>query len=184
MSADDTLATGLPAHLGGHAAGGLPAGSSGLRGLAKGQRSMASWDADSATTAVDAGRQLQYSLPGTAAGELALACTTLPLADRLNAGIVAAALGLDTGAVLRDVASSVRAALTMLAAALCRRDQAAAHLVLAVACDITDYAAVTAAVASLAPVNGALLSSRQDGPQGLDLLDDEIEERRDSRCSA
>ena len=46
--------------------------------------------------------------------------TSLPFAERLNAGIVAAALGLDDGAALRDVTSSARAALSELAAALRR----------------------------------------------------------------
>lgn len=49
---------------------------------------------------------------------MSLASTTLPFADRLNAGIAAAALGLPGSALLRDVASSARAALTELAAAL------------------------------------------------------------------
>ena len=92
----------------------------GLRGLAKGQRAIASWDEDSVTMAVEAARQLQTSLPDVAAAELTLASTTLPFADRLNAGIVAAALGLAPEAVLRDVTSSARAALTELAAALRR----------------------------------------------------------------
>jgi hydroxymethylglutaryl-CoA synthase len=82
----------------------------GLRGLAKGQRSMASWDEDSVTMAVEAGRQLLQALPGCVPATLTLASTTLPFADRLNAGIVAAALGLPERAATRDVASSPRAA--------------------------------------------------------------------------
>ncbi len=92
----------------------------GLRGLAKGQRAVASWDEDSVTMAVEAARQLQTSFPDVAAAELTLASTTLPFADRLNAGIVAAAVGLAPEAVLRDVTSSARAALTELSAALRR----------------------------------------------------------------
>ena len=65
----------------------------GLRALAKGRRAIASWDEDSVTMAVEAGRQLQRALPGATAVELTLASTTLPFAERLNAGIVAAALG-------------------------------------------------------------------------------------------
>ena len=60
----------------------------GLRGLAKGRRAMAHWDEDVVTMAVEAARQLA---PG-AVSQLTLASTTLPFADRLNAGIVAAAL--------------------------------------------------------------------------------------------
>jgi hydroxymethylglutaryl-CoA synthase len=90
----------------------------GLRGLAKGQRAMASWDEDSVTMALEAGRQLLHALAGITTTELTLASTTLPFADRLNAGIVASALGLAPQAVLRDVGSSSRAALTELAAAM------------------------------------------------------------------
>ena len=93
----------------------------GLRGLAKGRRAIASWDEDSVTMAVEAGRQLRAALPDLDARELTFASTTLPFAERLNAGIVAAALGLAPQAVLRDVTSSARAALTELASAL-RRD--------------------------------------------------------------
>lgn len=103
----------------------------GLRGLARGQRCMANWDEDSVTMAVEAGRQLQHALPGLAAGELTLASTTLPFAERLNAGIVAAALNLHEGAVLRDAASSTRAALSELATALRRPAAAAPSIVLA-----------------------------------------------------
>ena len=103
----------------------------GLRALAKGRRAIASWDEDSVTMAVEAGRQLQRALPAATAVELTLASTTLPFAERLNAGIVAAALGLAPDAVLRDVASSARAALTELAAALRRPAGNGAQLLLA-----------------------------------------------------
>src|SRR4030095_7006078 len=93
----------------------------GLRGLAKGRRAMAHWDEDSVTMAVEAARQLQRAVPASV-GEMTLASTTLPFAERSNAGIVASALGLDSGALLRDVSSSARAALAELAATL-RRPQ-------------------------------------------------------------
>lgn len=92
----------------------------GLRGLAKGRRAIAHWDEDVVTMAVEAARQLQAAAPA-AASALTLASTTLPFADRLNAGIVAAAIGLDDAAALRDVASSARAGLSELAAALRQR---------------------------------------------------------------
>ncbi len=88
----------------------------GLRGLAKGQRTIAHWDEDSVTMAVEAARQLARARPDVAVGELTLASTTLPFADRLNAGIVAGAVGIAEGAVVRDVASSARAALAELPA--------------------------------------------------------------------
>jgi len=90
----------------------------GLKSLAKGRRAVANWDEDSVTMAVEAGRLLQHALPSSATRELTLVSTTLPFAERLNAGIVASALDIDAGAVLRDTASSGRAALTELAAAL------------------------------------------------------------------
>ena len=90
----------------------------GLRGLAKGRRSMASWDEDPVTMAVQAGRQLLQALPACVPECLTLASTTLPFADRLNAAIVAAAVGVPEEAAVRDVASSARAALGELIAAL------------------------------------------------------------------
>jgi 3-hydroxy-3-methylglutaryl CoA synthase len=90
----------------------------GLRGLARGWRAMASWDEDSVTMAVEAGRALQHAAAGAPIGSLTLASTTLPFAERLNAGIVAAALDLRESTPLRDVTSSARAALAELAAAL------------------------------------------------------------------
>ena len=92
----------------------------GLKSLARGQRTMANWDEDAVTMAVEAGRALLAASPVSDAvsTELTLASTTLPFADRLNAGIVAAALGLTADAVVRDVASSARAALTELVASL------------------------------------------------------------------
>jgi len=88
----------------------------GLKNLAKGQRAIANWDEDSVTMAVEATRNLHTALDGLSA--LTLASTSLPFAERINAGIVAAALKLPTTAVVRDVGSSARAASTELIAAL------------------------------------------------------------------
>ena len=103
----------------------------GLRGLAKGRRAIANWDEDTVTMAVEAGRQLQQASPQVACEELTLVSTTLPFAERLNAGIVASALGLATSAALRDATSSGRAALTELAAALRRPSGSATQMLLA-----------------------------------------------------
>jgi len=103
----------------------------GLRGLAKGQRTIAHWDEDSVTMAVETARLLSRARPDATIGELTLASTTLPFADRLNAGIVAAALDIPEGALLRDVASTARAALAELAAALRRPAGAPTTLLLA-----------------------------------------------------
>lgn len=103
----------------------------GLRSLAKGRRTMAHWDEDSVTMAVEAGRALCQACPDSTASGMTLVSTTLPFAERLNAGIVAGALGLPEDAVLRDVGSSGRAALGELADALRRPSAGGAHIVVA-----------------------------------------------------
>ncbi len=92
----------------------------GLLASAKGERSMASWDEDALTMAVEAGRDC---LPATdplrdRAGIDALyfASTTQPFSDRLNAAIVARALSLPEAISAIDVAASQRAGLTALVA--------------------------------------------------------------------
>lgn len=90
----------------------------GLKALAKGSRAMANWDEDCVTMAVEVGRSLLKSVAAQSPAELTLASTTLPFADRINAGIVASALGLADCTVVRDVGSSARAACTELLAAL------------------------------------------------------------------
>ena len=82
----------------------------GLRSLAKGRRAMANWDEDAVTMAVEAARSILGSTTASRPTHLTLASTTLPFADRLNAGIVAGALGLSSNTTARDVASSMRAA--------------------------------------------------------------------------
>ncbi|MCL4696360.1 MAG: hypothetical protein KJ023_04750, partial [Burkholderiaceae bacterium] len=101
----------------------------GLRGLAKGRRSIAAWDEDVVTMAVEAGRQLVRALPGCSPAAVTLASTSLPFADRQNAAIAAAAVGVPADAATRDVGSSARAALGELIAAL-RQPAAGAHLLL------------------------------------------------------
>ena len=103
----------------------------GLKSLAKGQRAVANWDEDAVTMAVEASRSLLASSPITGAAELTLASTTHPFADRLNAGIVAAAAGLSDATMARDVASSSRAALTELIDSLRRPAEDATRIVVA-----------------------------------------------------
>lgn len=90
----------------------------GLLAGAKGERSMANWDEDALTMAVEAGRDC---LPATdplreRAGIDALyfASTSQPFSDRLNAAIVARALSLPEAISATDVAASQRAGLTAL----------------------------------------------------------------------
>ncbi len=102
----------------------------GLKSSAKGHRAVANWDEDSVTMAVEVARQLREAAPGVAPAGLSLASTTLPFAERLNAGIVAAALGMPEATVARDLVSGQRVALTELIDHL-RRGSGAPQLVVA-----------------------------------------------------
>jgi 3-hydroxy-3-methylglutaryl CoA synthase len=86
-----------------------------LLGRAKGTRAMANWDEDSITMAVAAARDcLGASEDRSRVRSLYLASTTLPFADRLNAGIVGEALTLGETLEAFDVGGSQRAALAAL----------------------------------------------------------------------
>ena len=76
---------------------------------AKGSRSTCGWDEDSITLAVAAARDALHGLPRESIGAVVFGTTTAPFADRLNAGVVAAALGLDEGITALDVTGSLRA---------------------------------------------------------------------------
>ena len=86
-----------------------------LRGLARGERTMCSWDEDTVTMAVEAARDMG---PAAQTGALFLASTTHPFAVRQNAGIVADALNLGSDLRTMDVAGSLRASTTALMSAL------------------------------------------------------------------
>jgi 3-hydroxy-3-methylglutaryl CoA synthase len=70
----------------------------GLMGAAKGERSMANWDEDAVTMAVEAARDClpaQDPIQDRAFVDgLYFASTTMPFSDRQNAGIIAGALSL------------------------------------------------------------------------------------------
>ena len=95
----------------------------GLKGLAKGQRAIANWDEDSVTMAVEASRAMGLSEFTKEVKALTLVSTSLPFADRINAGIVASALQLPAQTMVRDVSSSSRAGTTELIAALTKPDE-------------------------------------------------------------
>ncbi|MBI1239475.1 MAG: 3-hydroxy-3-methylglutaryl CoA synthase [Alphaproteobacteria bacterium] len=89
---------------------------------AKGERAIANWDEDAVTMAVEAGRD---ALPGTDPMKdrahidaIYFASTTMPFADRQNAGIVASALSLSEEIPSIDITSSQRAGTSSLIAAL------------------------------------------------------------------
>ncbi len=92
----------------------------GLAGKAKGERTMANWDEDAITMAVEAARDLLG--PGddrSGLNALYFASTTGAYADRLNAGVVSAALTLEESVQTADFTGSQRAGMTALAQALC-----------------------------------------------------------------
>lgn len=91
----------------------------GLQGKAKGTRAMANWDEDSITMAVAAARDcLGAADDRSHVSSLWLASTTLPFAERLNAGVVGEALTLESNIDARDVGGSLRAGLGALQDAL------------------------------------------------------------------
>ena len=81
----------------------------GIKGLAKGERSVANWDEDSITMAVEAGRDCLRDIDVNPES-VQLASTTLPFHDRSNSGIVADALGLGKSVRTEDIGGSRRAA--------------------------------------------------------------------------
>jgi 3-hydroxy-3-methylglutaryl CoA synthase len=90
-----------------------------LMGKAKGERSLGNWDEDAITFAVEAARDaLGPDDDRSHIKALYLASTTLPFADRLNAGIVQAALTLEPNISATDITGSQKAGLTALAQAL------------------------------------------------------------------
>jgi hydroxymethylglutaryl-CoA synthase len=100
-------------------------------GKARGERSCCNWDEDSVTMAVEAARHCLAVRGRSSVGSLMLASTTLPFADRSNAGIVATALDLEESTTVADVASCQRAGTSALLAALQRPASARDALVVA-----------------------------------------------------
>jgi len=86
----------------------------GLRGLAKGERSVCNWDEDTITMAVEAGQDCLTLIDGASVNALYLASTTLPFLDRQNSVVVSQALNLGDKLRTMDVAASQRAATSAL----------------------------------------------------------------------
>lgn len=90
-------------------------------GKARGTRSMANWDEDSITMAVAAARDcLGAGEDRSRVAALFLASSTLPFAERQNAGIVREALTLGRNIEVMDITGSQRSALSALGEALLR----------------------------------------------------------------
>ena len=80
-----------------------------MRGLSSGEKSIANWDEDTITMAVDAGRDCLATYGDVDIDALSLSSTTLPYADRLNAGIVKEAMNLSNACAAIDATGSLRA---------------------------------------------------------------------------
>jgi 3-hydroxy-3-methylglutaryl CoA synthase len=90
-----------------------------LRAKGKGERSMANWDEDALTMAVEAARDaLGPDDDRSAIDALYFASTTAPFVDRQNAGVIAAALTLEKAIASADVTGSQRCGLAALGQAL------------------------------------------------------------------
>ncbi len=89
-----------------------------LKSLARGVRAMANWDEDALTMAVEACRAALGKAAAPDLQRIVLASTSLPFADRLNAGVVRSALALSPKLAACDAGGSLRAGTTELLRAL------------------------------------------------------------------
>src|SRR5690606_29153253 len=95
---------------------------------------MANWDEDSITMAVAAARDLLGdSIDRKAVSQLWLASTTLPFADRLNAGVAAAALNLEEEIAALDVTGAQTSTLAALSQCLASASAKGANVLLTAA---------------------------------------------------
>ena len=80
-----------------------------LMGKGKGTRSMANWDEDSVTMSVEAIRRiLGKDDDRSHVDSLFFASTTMPFVDRLNSGIIRAALTLEEETECIDISSTLK----------------------------------------------------------------------------
>jgi 3-hydroxy-3-methylglutaryl CoA synthase len=86
--------------------------------VAQGERSFCNWDEDSLTMAVAASMDCLKGVDKQTVDALFLASTTLPFADRSNAGIVQTALNLKENLQSQDFTSSLRSGSSALISAL------------------------------------------------------------------
>lgn len=113
-------------------------------GKGKGERSMANWDEDAVTMAVEAARDLLGPDDDRShVDALYFGSTTMPFKDRLNSGIIAAALTLDEKVRAVDVASTQRADTSALMQALAAVKAGEAKNALVLAADHRKTKAVT-----------------------------------------
>ena len=106
----------------------------GLAGKAKGERSMANWDEDAITMAVEAGRDLLGPADDRShVNGLYFATTTAPFVDRLNAGVIASALTLEPTIGASDITGCQKAGVAALSSALAAAAGRRKHLLVAAA---------------------------------------------------
>ncbi len=106
----------------------------GVKGLAKGERSVANWDEDSITMSVEAARDCLQGIDRSTISSIMLASTTLPFADRSNSGIAIDALSLSENIISQDLSGSRRAGTSALIQALGTTPAEHNNLVLAADC--------------------------------------------------
>jgi len=103
----------------------------GLRGLAKGERSMANWDEDAITMAVEASRDCLFSHKAEDVRNIYFASTTHPFKDRQNAGVIGTALNVEQNLSATDIGGSLKAGTSALIAGLNASKDGAPSLVAA-----------------------------------------------------
>lgn len=107
-----------------------------IMAVAGGEKAVANWDEDAVSMAVAAAYDCMASKDRKALDGVYLASTTLPFADRLNAGIVATALNApEEGSTNADFCSCTKAGTTAALAALGAIESGAKNSVLVVASD-------------------------------------------------
>lgn len=90
----------------------------GLIGAAAGERSVANWDEDSLTMAVEASRDCIKNIDKTSIDAAYLASINFPFEDRLNSGILSTALNLNESLEAADFTASTKAGASALLAGL------------------------------------------------------------------
>ncbi|MEC9392663.1 MAG: 3-oxoacyl-[acyl-carrier-protein] synthase III C-terminal domain-containing protein [Pseudomonadota bacterium] len=107
-----------------------------LVGKGKGTKSISNWDEDSVTMSVEAARRvLGPEDDRSYVDNLFLASTTMPFADRLNSGIIRAALTLDESTLCTDISSSLKCGTTALINAISTVQSGKSNYSLVVASD-------------------------------------------------
>jgi hydroxymethylglutaryl-CoA synthase len=105
-----------------------------IRGMADGERSVANWDEDALTMAVEASRRCVAGTDRSRIARVALASTTLPFADRSNSGVLSDALNLDERIGTEDAGGSRRSATSVLQRLLNRPEKDGVALLAASDC--------------------------------------------------